>query len=85
MASSQSVLEALTLLSNISELEKIDVLSHRSALKAAFINLQKLLGTVATADETNSGSTKLLSIESNTSTLGTVERVRAISYDSQLA
>jgi hypothetical protein len=85
MASSQSILEALTLLSNISELEKIDVLSHRSALKAAFTNLQKLLGAVPTIDETNSGSTKLLSTESNTSTLGISETVRSISYDSQLA
>jgi hypothetical protein len=84
MAPSQSVLEALTLLSNISELEKIDVLSHHSALKAAFINLQKLLGAVPTTDETNSGSTNLLSIESNTSALGTSGRVRSISYDSKL-
>jgi hypothetical protein len=78
-------MEALSLLSNISELEKIDILSHRSALKAAFINIQKLLEAVPTTDETNRVSTKLLSNESNTSTLGTSGRVRSISYNSQLA
>lgn len=57
MASVESVLQAATVLSDISKVQVHDLLPHRNALENAFINLQKLLGTGISINRNNNGMT----------------------------